>query len=227
MSQRNLSLSPRPLPPLESGDRLTRAEFEIRYQAMPHVKKAELIEGTVYMASPLRAKAHGKPHAHIMGWLTTYEVATPGVEALDNATVRLDADNEPQPDALLRLEQGGQSTISVDDYVEGAPELIVEIAASSASLDLNEKLKVYRRNQVREYLVWRVYDAIFDWYCLRDGKYVPLEASAEGLLCSIIFPGLWLDPAALLVGDLAKVLAVLQQGLNTAEHQNFRRHLQG
>ncbi len=141
------------LPPLESGDKLTRAKFEQRYAAMPQVKKAELIEGTVYMASPLRAKAHGKPHIHIMTWLGTYEAATPGVEALDNATVRLDANNEPQPDALLRIEQGGQSTISDDDYIEGAPELIVEIAASSASLDLHEKLNVYRRNQVQEYLV--------------------------------------------------------------------------
>jgi Uma2 family endonuclease len=135
--------------PLESGDKLTRAEFEQIYQKMPNVKKAELIEGTVYMASPLRAKAYGKPHAQMMGWLTTYEAATPGVEALDNATVRLDADNEPQPDALLRLEQGGQSKISTDDYVEGAPELIVEIAASSASLDLNEKLKAYRPTRYR------------------------------------------------------------------------------
>ena len=115
---------------------------------MPQVKKAELIEGIVYMASPLRFRSHGKPHAYIMGWLAMYEAATPGVELGDNATVRLDADNEPQPDALLRVEVGGLSRISEDDYVEGAPELIVEIAASSASLDLHEKLKVYRRNQV-------------------------------------------------------------------------------
>lgn len=208
-------LVPLPLPPLESGDKLTRAEFEQRYAAMSQVKKAELIEGTVYMASPLRAKAHGKPHARIMGWLITYEATTPGVEVLDNATVRLDANNELQPDALLRIEQGGQSTISDDDYVEGAPELIVEIAASSASLDLHEKLTVYRRNQVQEYLVWRVYDGEFDWFCLREGKYVSLEANEAGILCSATFPGLWLAKAALLSGDLATVIAVLQQGLAT------------
>ena len=111
------STLPHSTPSLESGDRLTRPEFERRYQAMHHIKKAELIEGTVYIASPLRAKAHGKPHARIMGWLIAYEAATPGIEALDNPTVRLDADNEPQPHALLRLEHGGQSTIIDDDYV--------------------------------------------------------------------------------------------------------------
>ena len=154
------------LPPLENGDQLTRVEFERRYQAMPEVKKAELIEGIVYMASPVRAKKHSKPHSRIIGWLIAYEAATSGVETLDNATVRLDVDNEPQPDALLRIEQGGQSRISEDDYVEGAPELIVEIAASTASIDLHQKLKVYRRNQVQEYLVWRIYDSEFDWFPL-------------------------------------------------------------
>jgi Uma2 family endonuclease len=112
------------IPPLENGDKLTRHEFERRYHAMPNLKKAELIEGVVYLASPVRAKKHGKPHASIMGWLVAYAAATPGVEALDNTTVRLDADNEPQPDAILRIEQGGQSRISEDDYVEGAPELL-------------------------------------------------------------------------------------------------------
>jgi Uma2 family endonuclease len=142
MTRPKLLNPPLTILPLENGDRLNRAEFERRYTAMPEVKKAELIEGMVYMASPLRFRSHGKPHAHIMGWLATYEAATPGVELGDNATVRLDADNEPQPDALLRIDVGGRSQISDDDYVEGAPELIVEVAASSASYDLHEKLKV-------------------------------------------------------------------------------------
>ncbi|NET38108.1 MAG: Uma2 family endonuclease [Cyanothece sp. SIO1E1] len=209
------------VPPLENGDRLTRDEFERRYQAMPEIKKAELIEGIVCMASPLRAKSHGKPHARVMTWLGIYEAATSGVEVLDNATVRLDADNEPQPDALLRIEQGGQSTISEDDYVEGAPELIVEIAASSVSYNLHDKLKVYRRNRVREYLVWRVYDCAFDWFCLGAGKYTQQETNAEGVICSKVFPGLWLAKAALLDGNMAKVLEVLQQGLASADHQAF------
>jgi Uma2 family endonuclease len=208
-------------PPLENGDKLTRAEFERRYHAMQNLKKAELIEGVVYVASPVRAKKHGKPHSRIMTWLGTYEASTPGVETLDNTTVRLDADNEPQPDALLRIEQGGQSRITEDDYVEGAPELIVEIAASSASYDLHEKLKVYRRNQVQEYLVWRVYDHQFDWFRLNEGEYIQLAPNSDDIVCSQVFPGLWLAKSALLSGDLAKVLATLQQGLSTLEHQSF------
>ena len=209
------------IPPLENGDKLTRHEFERRYHAMPNLKKAELIEGVVYVASPVRAKQHGKPHARIMGWLIAYEAATPGVESLDNTTILLDTDNEPQPDALLRIETGGQSRINKDDYVEGAPELIVEIAASSASYDLHEKLKVYRRNQVQEYLIWRVYDHQFDWFRLQQGEYIQLQPNADNIICSQIFPGLWLDKIALLRGDLGTVLAVLQQGLASPEHENF------
>lgn len=212
--------------PLENGDRLTRHEFERRYQAMPHVKKAELIEGMVYMPSPLRIKAHGEPHAYIMGWLFVYAAATPGVGIADNSTVRLDLDNEPQPDALLRIERGGQSRIDLDDYVEGAPELIIEIAASSASYDLHEKLKVYRRNQVREYLVWRVYDRAFDWFYLQAGEYRQLQPNSEGIICSQVFPGLWLAKAALLNANAANVLEVLQQGLTTTEHRAFVEQLE-
>lgn len=147
--------APVDLPSLENGDHLSRCEFERRYHARPDLKKAEFIEGRVYMPSPARAKSHGKPHGHLMGWLEVYCAATPGVECYDNTTVRLDLDNEPQPDALLRIEpeKGGHCHISEDDSLEGAPELIVEIAASSASYDLHEKLRAYRRNGVQEYLV--------------------------------------------------------------------------
>lgn len=209
------------IPPLENGDKLTRWEFERRYQGMPHLKKAELIEGIVYMASPLRFESHAEPHANIIGWLALYKAATPGVRLGDNATVRLDIDNEPQPDALLRIDKGGQSTISQDDYVEGAPELIVEIAASSASYDVHQKLNVYRRNQVQEYLVWRFYEQEFDWFLLQTGEYIKLEPDSDGIIRSQIFPGLWLDKNALLMGDLGKVLVILQRGLETAEHRDF------
>lgn len=211
------------IPPLENGDRLSRPEFERRYYIM-HQIKAELIEGIVHMPSPLRARSHGEPHAYVMGWLAVYKAATPGVQLLDNATVRLDADNEPQPDALLRIEKG-QSVISQDDYVEGAPELIVEIAASSASIDLHDKLSVYRRNQVQEYLVWRVYENQFDWFVLREGEYIQLEPNTEGTICSQVFPGLWLDKSALLAGNLARVLEVLQQGLSTTKRDRFLHNL--
>ncbi len=148
------------LPPLESGDRLTREEFERRYEAMPDVKRAELINGVVYMGSPVRFRAHGRPHVLLLTWLGTYSALTPGVLCADNATVRLAVDSELQPDALLRLEpeMGGNSRISADDYVEGAPELLAEIAASSASYDRHDKMEVYRRSGVQEYIVWRVYE---------------------------------------------------------------------
>ncbi|MGL6135739.1 MAG: Uma2 family endonuclease [Planktothrix sp.] len=207
--------------PLENGDQLTRIEFERRCAAMSDEKKAELIEGIVYMAAALRYKSHGKPHASIIGWLAFYEAATPGIGLADNTTIRLDNNNELQPDALLRVEQGGQSIISEDDYVEGAPELIVEIAASSASIDYNQKLKVYRRNNVQEYLIWRVYEQQLDWFRLREGQYIKLLADAEGIIKSEIFAGLWLDEQALLNGNLAQVLTILQQGIATVEHQDF------
>jgi hypothetical protein len=85
---------------LESGDRLSRQEFERRYQAMPQIKKAELIEGVVYMASPVRVSRHGQPHSDIMTWLGNYRSATPGVMVCDNTTVRLDAGNEPPTGCL-------------------------------------------------------------------------------------------------------------------------------
>jgi Uma2 family endonuclease len=205
--------------PLENGDRLSRIEFERRYQAMPELKKAELIEGRVYMASPVRI-IHGQPHAHIMTWLGVYCAATPGTQFADNTTVRLDTDNEPQPDALLRIERG-KSQIDVDGYIQGAPELIVEIAASTASYDLQEKLQVYRRNGVQEYLVWQVSDRIFDWFYLRDGEYIKLQPDQNKIIKSAVFPGLCLATDALLNYDLAEVLKIVQQGLNTIEHQEF------
>jgi len=211
------------LPILEGGDRLSRAEFERRYQAMPEAKKAELIEGVVYVASPVRVSRHGQPHSDIVGWLVAYRSATPGVMVCDNTTVRLDAENEPQPDALLRIDEfcGGQSRISEDDYIEGAPELIVEIAASSASYDLHDKLRAYRRNGVREYLVWLTQERAFRWYVLVEGEYVLQQPDDQGILGSQGFPGLQLAVEALLAGDMQEVLAVLQEGIASEAHQGF------
>lgn len=208
------------IPPLENGDHLTRYEFERRYAAMAHLKKAELIEGVVYMPAALRFRSHGQPHANIIGWLWFYAIATPKVELGDNPTVRLDLDNVPQPDAVLLID-GGQVRISEDDYVEGAPELIVEVAASSAAYDLYDKKRAYRRNGVREYLVWRVYDRQLDWFSLEVGEYNLLAPDAEGIVRSQVFPGLWLATSQLLSGKMNEVLAVLQQGLNSDRHQEF------
>jgi len=217
----------RRIPPLRSGDHLTRDEFERRYRAMPSVQKAELIEGVVYMPSPVSAEDHGEPHFDLNGWLFVYRAHTPQARGGDNATLRLDLDNEPQPDGYLRLlpEFGGQSRL-VEGYVTGAPELVVEIAASSASYDLHEKLNAYRRNGVREYVVWRVWDEAVDWFVLRSGRFEPL-APADGIYRSEVFPGLWLQPQAVLRGDLAQVLQVLEQGLASPEHAAFAERLHG
>jgi Uma2 family endonuclease len=211
------------IPPLEPGDRLTREEFERRYDAMPNLKKAELIEGVVYMPSPVRLDRHGSPHSDLVTWIGVYKAATPGVKSADNTTVRLDDSNEPQPDALLMIDpaRGGQAHISDDDYVETAPELVAEVSASSASYDLHTKLEAYRRNGVREYVVWRVLDGEVDWFVLRGGQYERLAAGADGILRSEVFPGLWLDASALVNDDLARVLAVVQQGVASSEHAAF------
>ena len=220
--------SPELIPPLEPGDQLTRPEFERRYEAMPQHIKAELLEGVVHMLSPVRYRRHGRPHAQLMGWLIQYEAGTPGVEAADNSTARLDLDNEPQPDAVLLIDpaRGGQARISTDDYIEDAPELVLEVASSSVSVDLTTKLQVYRRNGVREYLVWRVLDRAVDWFVLQAGQYERLIPDAEGLLRSATFPGLWLDVTALLDGDVAGVLAAVQRGLSSPEHNAFVARLQ-
>ncbi len=215
-------------PPLENGDRLTREEFERRYEAMPHVKKAELIDGVVYMGSPVRFGRHSEPHAALLTWLGTYAAFTQGVRLGDNATVRLDSDAEPQPDALLRIEPqvGGNSRISEDDYIEGAPELVAEISSSTASYDLHDKMDAYCRAGVKEYLVWRVDDKQLDWFVLREGAYRRLAPDAAGDLMSQTFPGLRLTISALIAGDMAQVVGALQKGLDSAEHAEFVARLE-
>jgi Uma2 family endonuclease len=216
------------IPPLEDGVRLTRAEFERRYEAMPNLKKAELIEGVVHVPSPVRHGYHGRQHSYLNGWLVVYQASTPGVEASDNSTVRLDLDNVPQPDCLLFIqpEHGGKVRIDEDGYIEGAPEMVAEVAASSTSYDLGDKLKAYQRNGVREYVVWRVLDQELDWFVNREGRFERLSPAADGILRSTLFCGLWLDPAALLGGDINAVLAILQQGLNSPEHAEFVAELE-
>jgi Uma2 family endonuclease len=222
----NVATIPR-IPELRAGDRLSRAEFERRYSAMPNVKKAELIEGVVYMPSPVSSVEHGNPHFDLVTFLGFYRVATPGIEGSDNATVRLDGENEPQPDAYLRIvPQFGGQTRDDGKYVAGAPELVAEIAASSVSYDLHDKLRSYQRNGVREYLVWRVWDSAIDWFVLRDGRFERMSPVDSGHYQSAVFPGLWLDLDALLRGDVLRVLTVLQQGIVSPEHATFVAQLQ-
>jgi Uma2 family endonuclease len=162
-----------------------------------------------------------------MTWLGVYAASTPGISVADNATVRLDLDNEPQPDALLRIDAdcGGQSRISDDDYVEGPPELIVEVAHSSAAYDLHDKKQAYRRNGVQEYVVWQIEEERVDWFVLEEGKYLSLSPDEAGCLASRAFPGLVLDVEALLAEDVSAVLALVQEQTGTREHQAFVERL--
>lgn len=210
------------VPHLESGDRLDRAEFERRYTAWPGIKKAELIEGVVYMPSPTRQE-HAEPHGHLVTWLGVYAARTPPVRVSDNGTVRMDPTNEPQPDVALRLpgELGGCTRLDDDGYLVGAPELIVEVSHSSASYDLGPKKHVYLRNGVQEYVVFRVDDSAVDWFSLREGTYQRLVPGSGDVFRSIVFPGLWLDPVALVAGRLDGLLDTLDLGLRSPEHAAF------
>jgi Uma2 family endonuclease len=216
------------IPPLESGDRLTRAEFERRYHAMPPHIRAELIEGVVYISSPVRHRQHGKPQGRLVHNVVEYVDHTAGTDYSDNATVRLDLANEPQPDIALFLETqlGGQLVETPDGYLAGSPELVIEIAASTTSVDMHAKLNAYRRNRVQEYIVWRTLDGELDWFHLQDEQYVRLPMDDKGIICSRVFPGLWLNVKALLRGDVAKVRATSEQGIKSKEHAAFVRELQ-
>jgi Uma2 family endonuclease len=212
-----------PVPVLCAGDHLTRDEFERRYAAMPDLKKAELIEGVVYMASAVRYEQHAHPEHLLSAWLVFYEALTMGLGSAGNCSVRLDLDNLPQPDLLLRIPEraGGSSRVAADGYLEGPPELIVEVAASSTSYDLHQKLHAYRRNGVAEYIVLRVEDGELDWFLLEGGIYVRQEPDAGGMLGSRTFPGLRLDLPALLRGDLRALRLAVEQACGGPAHAAF------
>lgn len=216
------------VPQLASGDHLTRAEFERRYAAMPEGMKAELIEGVVYMAPPVRYKSHSQPHSILNGWLLYYVSKTPGLGPPgNNASVRFDEENSLQPDVFLVLPPrlGGRAHADANDYLIGAPALVCEIAASSVSIDMYDKKDVYRRRGVQEYLVWRTEDAAVDWFSLEAGEYVPLPPQTDGTLCSKTFPGLCVHPSSLLSADLPAIFALLDKSVETPEHEGFVRRL--
>jgi Uma2 family endonuclease len=210
------------LPPdyLNNGDRLTQKEFHALYERMPENVHAELIEGTVYMSSPLRVR-HGSSHP----WLTTafvyYMGHTPGVQVCDNTTVILGNESEPQPDLLLRVlpEYGGRTGTTSTDFITGPPELIVEVADSTRSLDLGDKQIQYARNGVLEYLVLNVQDARISWYDLAANR--SIEVDPDGVIRVRTFPGLWIHVEALLRQELTPLLATLDRGLATPEHAAF------
>jgi Uma2 family endonuclease len=210
------------LPPLEAGDRLDQKTFHARYEAMPEHVRAELIRGRVHMPSPLKRR-HGRMGPRLIAWLTEYEDGTPGVETYDNTTAILGEESEPMPDAYLLIapECGGQTRVTEDDYVEGVPEFIGELASSSESIDLHDKRDDYEQAGVKEYLVVALRQRRVYWFILRDSHYQELQPGPDGILRSEVFPGLWLDPAALLRRDAKRIKEVLQQGLASPEHAAF------
>lgn len=210
------------LPPLENGDHLDQKTFHARYEAMPRHVRAELIGGVVHMPSPLKPR-HGRMHMRIAHWIVEYADATPGTEAFDNTTAILGEESEPQPDAYLIVapEKGGQMRMNEDEYLEGAPEFIAEVALSTEAIDLHGKKNDYECAGVREYVVVALRQMRVYWFVSRNGRFEDLALNDDGIYRSEVFPGLWLDPAALLQLDAPRIREVLQQGLATPEHAAF------
>ncbi|HET6881940.1 MAG TPA: Uma2 family endonuclease [Pirellulales bacterium] len=208
---------------LTSGDRMSQAEFHRRYEQYPEHIKFELIKGTVYTASP-----EGMPHSKHAVMLTTvlgnYQADTPGVEAGSDPTVILGGESEPQPDVLLRIlpDCGGRSR-NEGLYLAGPPELVIEIAYSSAAIDLHDKKDDYERNGVIEYVVVCIEEQHVHWFDLAKHKSNKLRRDA--ILRSKVFPGLWVDTKALFRGEIKRLLQVLNEGLCSPEHSRFVRRL--
>jgi Uma2 family endonuclease len=215
------------VPPLVAGDRLDAATFRERYDAMPPSTRAELIDGVVYMPSPLMPD-HGRESRGVVAWLGYYQARTPGVGGEDNTSTRLGPKGEVQPDHNLRIrpECGGQSG-TAREFIVGAPELIVEVARSTRRSDLGIKKDQYERAGVREYLVVALDPDEIHWFVLRDGRFQRKSPGEDGYYRSQVFPGLWLDPAALFNEDLAGLVAVVDLGVATPEHAEFVARLEG
>jgi len=213
------------VPPLVAGDYLSRDEFLRSWEAMPSIKRAELIQGVVYMPSPL-SRQHGTTDQDVSTWVGVYKANTPGCEGMTNATWLMGKRNAPQPEAALRIlpEFGGQSR-NRGKYAAGAPEFLGEVCISSVSYDLHQKLKVYEKKGVKEYLAVLMEEQEVRWHHLIDGEFHIMPLQSDGVYRSHVFPGLWLDPAALLAGNLTRVLAVLQEGLNSPEHKQLVENL--
>ena len=207
---------------LVDGARMDQKTFHALYLHTPEPFKAELIGGIVHVASPV-SRRHGKPYLRLVSWLARYEERTTGVEALGEVTAILGGDREPQPDAVLlvRPECGGRTRADAEEYLVGPPELVVEIANTTAALDLGPKKDDYEAAGVMEYLVIDVAAGAVRWFVRRRGKFAEQKPGPDGLLRSDVFPGLWLDPAAFLADKPRRLAAALRQGLATTEHKAF------
>jgi len=207
-------------PLLWEGQRLDRETFHRLYSDSPELKRVQLIEGIVYMPSPMRFVQHAHPEVSFTTWLTYFASFTPGVNSGGQATLKIDGKNEYQPDGMLFYDKG-QLIIDNDGYLVGVPELVVEVSASTISVDSNEKYLVYQKYGVKEYLLWNTEAKKITWYGRSGSKFVPMKPNREGIIKSKAFPGLWLNVAAMLKGNLKLVLKTLQEGLSSKEHQKF------
>jgi Uma2 family endonuclease len=205
---------------LHSGDRMTREEFHRIYRSTPDDFKAELVGGIVYVSSPLKIQ-HSENHLPLGGVFHSYATSTPGVKAGDNGTIILGDDAEPQPDLYLRIlpEFGGQSGVSSDGYVKGAPELLTEIALSSYSIDLHKKREDYARYGGLEYLVLSLRERKLRWFDLVNDR--ELKIAPDGICRVHSFPGLWIHVAAMLKDDQKRLMRTLKRGLASPEHTVF------
>jgi Uma2 family endonuclease len=218
-------LSPVVRPPgLVTGERLTVEEFLRRWEELPDLKNAELIDGVVYVSSPV-SLAHGSLDSRIIWWLTHYAQATPGCKGGSNSTWLMSG-SAPQPDAYLRIlpSHGGQSA-NEGPLGAGAPELAVEICVTSTEIDFGPKLALYQGAGVREYITVEQFGQRMIWRVLENGAYVAQTLPPDGIVRSQVFPGLWLDLAAFWADDGAKMLAALNAGLASDDHRQFVERL--
>jgi Uma2 family endonuclease len=217
-------ITERAIPPLRRGQRLTVQEFLRRWEAMPQLKFAELIDGVVYMPSPVTAD-HGQEDLNISTWLGTYVAYTPGCRGGSQATWLM-LDSAPQPDSDLWVppECGGQSAIQGMYHIV-APELAAEICLSSAAYDLGVKKDLYQTAGVREYVAILVEEEEVRWHRLVDGQFPLCRPDARGIFRSEEFPGRWLDASALWKQDLPRLLRTLERELKSRAHAAFIRKL--
>jgi len=218
-------LSPVVRPPgLVTGERLTVDEFLRRWEELPDLKHAELIDGIAFVSSPVSLE-HSRLDMRIIWWLSHYACLTPGCDGGSNGTWLMSG-SVPQPDADLCIlpSHGGQSG-NKGPLAIGAPELAVEICVTSSALDMGPKLALYQRAGVQEYITVEATGQRLIWRVLDNGAYVAQALPADGIVRSRIFPGLWLDVTAFWANDRAQMLTVLNAGVASEDHRLFVERL--
>jgi Uma2 family endonuclease len=214
----------KPLPIMHNGDHMKQPEFHFAYSSMPENYRAELIGGVVFEPSPV-SYSHARNDNMFHDLITQYAKKSKLAEVAPNATVILSEDDEVQPDVLLRLpeELGGRSRL-VGKFLEGAPELVAEIAYSSRAIDLHLKKQRYAKAGVIEYLVFCIEPKKLHWFRLQEEK--GIKRNGDGTFCSKVFPGLWINEPALIEANSERADEILAEGLNSEEFNDFKNQLQ-